>query len=719
MTTRSIIRPAARHSIAALMLLIACGAATVGAQTVPVRGTRGASRDSVSRDSTRTRRDTAVLAPVVTTVLRTPLELARAPFAVAVTTRDEIQRARPGLALDEALRGVAGVQVDNRFNYALGERIAIRGFGARAQFGVRGVRVLVDGVPATMPDGQTNLNHVDLATLGRAEVIRGPASSMYGNAAGGVIQLESEAAPEAMIGGRVRTVSGSDGLLRLGATAGGQRDGAEYVLSGSRLRYDGYRAFNHATNDRVNARGSYGGAFGTARLSGSWVEYDAQNPGGLTDSLLRVDRTAAFPNNVRQQTGERGRQAQLGAGWSRTFGSTDIDAGAYGLTRTVDNPIPVRIVALDRQATGAHASANARGGVLGHAAHLALGVETQAQRDDRQNYLNALGARGALTLDQLEHVRSASAFSQAGVDVLPRLALLGGIRYDAFRFRVRDRFITPTDPDDSGERTLRAFSPSLGATLDIARPLTLYANYATAFETPTTTELANRPTGAGGFNPELQPQRTRSYEVGGKGRLSADWATGTWQLAAYRARVRDALVPFEVEGAPGRQFFRNAGSAIHRGVEAAMFVVLPAGFGVRGAYTYTDARFERYVVGTSVFDGNRVPGIAPHRGDVDLTYSGAHGFFADADARMSSSTTVDDANLARSPGYVVTGLRAGFERVRLAGAEISPFVGATNIGNVRYNTSVTINAAGRRYFEPGPGRSIYVGVDVGGALRGR
>src|SRR5688572_3758477 len=177
---------------------------------------------NAAAQSDTTRRDTAYLAPTVVTVTRTPLELSRAPFAVAVTTRDQIQRGKPGLALDEALAGIAGVQVDNRYNYALGERISVRGYGARAQFGVRGVRVLVDGIPATLPDGQTTLNHVDVASIGRIEAVRGPASAIYGNASGGVLQLESATPPDARFEQRVRYTGGADGLSRLQSQTGGR-----------------------------------------------------------------------------------------------------------------------------------------------------------------------------------------------------------------------------------------------------------------------------------------------------------------------------------------------------------------------------------------------------------------------------------------------------------------------------------------------------------------
>src|SRR5205085_1568132 len=226
------------------------------------------------------------IAPVVVTVLRAPLAISRAPFAVAATPPNDAKQARPGLAMDEVLRAVPGVQVDNRFNWALGERISVRGFGGRAQFGVRGVRVLVDGIPATLPDGQTNLNSVDLGSLGRAEIMRGPASALYGNASGGVIQLETEAPSGKIHEERIKTTAGENGLLRLQGIVSGTMVPATYLVSGARLHFNGYRDWNDATSSYANSRITFSGATDELKLVLNGLDYSAKNPGGLTAAEL-------------------------------------------------------------------------------------------------------------------------------------------------------------------------------------------------------------------------------------------------------------------------------------------------------------------------------------------------------------------------------------------------------------------------------------------------
>lgn len=646
--------------------------------------------------------------PVV--VLRTPLPAFRAPYAVSVTGEGEIRRARPGLGLDEALRAVPGVQVENRFNYALGERISVRGFGARAQFGVRGVRVLVDGIPATLPDGQTTLNHVDPSALGRAEVVRGPASALYGNASGGVIQLFSAPPPDAVLGATYRVVGGADGLLRLQSTVGGRRRGLTYRASATRLRSEGFREHAEADNTVLSAGVGYDRGRDRVSLALNLARYDALNPGSLSDSLLRLDRRQAFATNRAQGTGERGRHGQAGLRWERPAGPGVLDLSLHGTLRELENPIPARVIDLSRRAGGLRAAWSAAVPLRGAVLRWSAGAEAQGQHDERQNFANLSGERGELRLDQDEDVGALSAFTQAAAALGERVELLAALRWDRHDFRVRDRLVTPADPDDSGRRAMSAWSPTAGLSLALSPAVALYANVATAFETPTTTELANRPTGAGGFNPELRPQRTLSYEAGARARLG-DGATAS--VAAYRARVRDALVPFEVEGSPGRQFFRNAASAVHRGVEASASAALPGPLSLRAAYTWTDARFRAYAVGASDFGGKRLPGVAPHRLEAALTLdAGSGGAFAALEGRHVSATPVDDTNRFRSPAYTLLDLRGAWRELRLGRVRATPFAGVLNLLDREYNASVVVNAFGGRFYEPGPGRSLYAGVDV-------
>lgn len=653
-------------------------------------------------DTAQHARPADTLATVRVTALRTPMQATRAPFAISVTSARQATAARPGFALDEVLGTVGGVQVDNRLNFALGERIAIRGIGARSQFGVRGVRVIVDGIPATLPDGQTQLNNVDLGSLGGAEVLRGPASALYGNASGGVVLLHSAPAPFARFAPSLRVMGGSDGLARAQVGVGGTDGRATYLVNADRLDYAGYRAHSVARNAHANAVGTYDWDRASIRLIANVVRYDAENPGALSTALLRADRRQAYAGNVTAHTGERGAQGQYGASGHVDLGPGRLQLSAYALTRGLVNPIPPRIIQLHRAAGGVRAAYTATVGDATRSLTGIAGVESDLQRDDRVNFTNVKGVRGALVLDQLEHVTSTAPFAQLTAR-LDRLTVLGGVRHDAFRFAADDRLITSTNPNDSGVRHMGATSPSLGASYEIAAPLNLYGNVATAFETPTTTELANRPSGAGGFNPNLQPEHARSDEIGAKGRL----ARVSYDVALYRMRIDGELIPFEVPSTPGRQFYRNAGVTEHRGGEVNVAAIVAPALTVHGSFAVVNARYVDYTANGVSYAGDRVPGIAPRIGTLALEWGLPSERFLAIEERVESATPVTDANDARSPGYAVTNLRAA---AHVHGVGL--FGGIGNLLGRLYNTSVVINAVGGRYYEPAAGRTVYLGAEV-------
>lgn len=678
--------------------------AAVAVAVVSTSASGQAARDTASAADTLR---PVPLDPVVIRALPLPGEIRTAPYAAARNGPDVTRRARPGLSLTEPLHGIAGVQVDNRFNFSLGERLMVRGFGARTQFGIRGIRVVVDGIPATMPDGQSTLNHLDLGMIESVEVVRTPLAALYGNAAGGVIAMYTAPAPDAQLVSRTRVVTGSQGLRRLQTGVAGTTGTGTYSLNVGRLSYDGFRAHNTADNRYLSARTTTD--LGETRLTfvAHQVSFDALNPGALPDSMLARDRTAAFPGNVAQRTGQSARHAQFGVTIETPLVARRLTISTWALRRTLENPIPPRIIDLSRSAGGARIALGPDAGGENAGFDWSAGIEAAVQRDDRRNFRNAGGERAEMTLDQEEDVTAAAAFFVARARIAPQVEAQFGLRRDATRFAAADRLVGSGEPDDSGERTMRAWSPSVGVSVEVTPLARAFANIGTAFETPTTTELANQPTGAGGFNPDLEPQRTLSYEIGVNGATRR----GYYQAALYRARVKNALVPFEVPGTPGRQFFRNAASAVHRGAELMAGLRWNDRMNGRLAYTYTDPRYREYIVGGTNLGGNRIPGVAPHRIDALAQFAKGR-VFADWEAKYHSRVAVNDENNAHSPAYVIHTIRGGVQGARWGMLELTPFAGVENVLARRYNTAVAVNAIGGRYFEPGPGRTFYLGADL-------
>ncbi len=659
----------------------------------------------------QTERDTLPpieLEPVSVSVLRVSSPLHLVPYAVDVGSDSLISRGQPRLSLGEVFIGIPGVSVQNRFNYALGDRLSIRGFGSRTQFGIRGVKVLVDGVPATLADGQSTLDHLDLATVGRVQVLRGPASSLYGNASGGAVIFETSLPPAASFQQEFGTVLGSDGLARLESSTSVRQGRTSFTLDLTRFSYGGYREHSDADKTNTNFHMRYDGERDAVHLVANFVDFDAENPGSLSDSLLGVNRNMANPFNVIQRTGKDARQAQVGLSWTRQLAERQLQVAGYGLLRNLSNPIPVRIVELDRAAGGVRGQLSGNSFVGKFPIHWTAGLETDWQRDGRKNFDNNAGDRGALSLDQLETVVGVGAFVQASSELVRRVHLMAGLRYDRIHFDANDD-LTVGDPDDSGDRTMDAASPSVGILFDVGDQLSVYTNASTSFETPTTTELVNRPDGAGGFNDELDPQRAFSVEFGFRGAVNDKIS---FQFAVYRTRIADELIPFEVASQPGRTFFRNAGSAIHKGVELGGGFAPVPGAVFRVAYTYTDARFDEFATDSDVFDGNKVPGVEPHRLELFGSYNSPFGWYVSGEAEFASNMKVNDSNQAISPDYLVVNARFGLRQIPVGAWTLAPFIGISNLFDENYNSAVTVNAFGGRFFEPGPRREVYFGTKL-------
>jgi len=646
------------------------------------------------------------LSTVKVTVLRTPFDATSAPLNVAAVGARDIATAQPGFSIDEALGQVSGVQVDDRLNFAIGERISIRGVGARSAFGTRGVRVIVDGIPATLADGQSALSNIDMGSLGVAEVIRGPASALYGNSSAGVISLRTLPPPSATFAPTARFMTGSDGLLRAQVGAGGIIGNGTYVLNAGRLDYGGYRAYSSARNAHANAIATWDWERASVKLVANGVQYNAENPGSLSDSLIQLDRRQAYANNVLHQTGERGRQNQLGLSAHAVIGPGELDVAGYGLSRSINNPIPASIIGIHRAAGGARATYAFTSGDDSHHVTALVGGETALQRDDRRNWANVDGEAGVLSLDQRERVTSASPFMQISA-VADRVTFLGGARYDQFRFAAKDHLITQTNPDDSGIRRMSATSPTFGLSYLLRPSVSIYGNVATAFQTPTTTELANRPDGAGGFNPDLQPERTHSHEIGVRVRTRII----SYSLALYDMRIDNELIPFQVATSPDRQFYRNAGTARHRGIDADFTAELASNMRVNSSYSFTDARYVTYAIASgnqvTSYATNRVPGVAPNIASLALQLGNPAKRFVSIEERYRSNIPVNDANTASSAASIVTNARG-----TIGLRHVSVFAGVDNLFGEVYNTSVSINGFGGRYFDPAAGRTIYAGVDL-------
>jgi len=653
---------------------------------------------------------------------RAPLEL---PYAVTSVRPDSLAALRR-LGVDELLFAVPGVSLANRQNPAQDPRVSIRGFGARSAFGVRGVRVLQDGVPLTLPDGQTPVDALDLEGAGRVEIVRGSASSLYGNAAGGVIDVRSAVPPFVSAAPFARIVGGDASPTISALGAAGTIDRVGYSSSLTRVNGRGFRDYSdqRATRGAVRLLFARGDAASTSLALSARVSdvSNAESPGALTQAQLDANPRLADPLSVRKHAGKIVRQSDLSLSVARGLGRGGaLEAVAYGSMRTLANPLTFATVDVDRSSGGASLRVSDETRLGARTARLAAGADVQWQHDDRLESENCIDAvattatcpagaalRGALRKDQRELVTSVGPFVRAELALAPALLASAGVRADAVRFQVKDRLVGTTNPDDSGDRTLHAVSPAVGLVWRAATLASVYATVATSFETPTTTELGNKPDGSAGINPELQPQRTVALELGTKGLLPL--AGIRWDVALFEARARDELVPFDIPNGGGRRYFRNAGRTLRRGGE--LGVQAESGpLALQAAYTYSRFRYVDYTVGTTSYAGRRIPGVPEHVLATSVALRRGTATLA-ATADVASTMDVDDANSAQAPGRTIVGVALS-NRVRLAGVSVAPLVALQNLGGVRSVGSVSVNATGGKYFEPAPGRTLLVRLALG------
>lgn len=658
--------------------------------------------------------DTSKLYELPTVTLRVPRlsgNLLGQPMAITSIERSAIFAAQQQLSINEYLNEVPGLFALNPGNFAQDLRISIRGFGSRAAFGIRGVKILVDGVPETTPDGQGQTDNLDLGIVDRIEILRGPSSGLFGNASGGVLSIATEdkvTTPFFEAG----ATFGDFKMQQYQVKAGFKSGRTHYIIHGTDTETDGYRQNSGMKSTTVNAQAMH--EFAENSTFKVLVNYtdspQADDPGGINADAVMADRRQARDRNVDFQAGEAIDQFKIAAILKHSKVNTNIfysNRNFYGLLPFENGGI----IDLKRDYWGHSFQYNlvdfdpAKKDEFGH--KLQVGYSFAQQDDQRERFLNQMGTQGASTFNQLE------SFSNLGVYLLEELQLTNGwsamvsLRYDWNKLQAEDSFLS--NGDDSGEISLSAFNPSLGINYLISPGTHFYTQYSTSFETPTLNELSNNPSGQGGFNDELSPQKARNIEVGLKGILNGKLQ---YDLAYFFIRTQDEIVSFELEDFPGRDFFRNAGETVRNGLESQIKYAFAKNWRFNVAYTYSDFYYDTYVTGGDDLSGTQLPGIPKHFGSASLRYIDPNGFFARLQTRMVGETFVADGNSVDSePQYTVVNLNLGY-KVKFGDWSIVPFFGINNITDEEYSDNLRINAFGRRFFEPAPGRNVFGGLRV-------
>ncbi len=667
---------------------------------------------------------------VVVTATRTERSQLDVPASTDVIERAEVRDAKLRVNLSESLARVPGVVVLNRQNYAQDLQISVRGFGARSTFGVRGVRLYVDGIPATMPDGQGQVSHFALNAVDHIEVLRGPFSALYGNSSGGVIAMTTRLAP----GANEFEASGAVGSYdtwRGGINVSGGTAPYAYALDASRFSTDGYRDYSQARRDVINlSAAALDTPLGRLRVTFNAVDIpEAEDPLGLTRAQWQDNPRQASPQALQFRTRKSTDQQQLGAQLVGDFAQrwsyqASAWAGRRGVTQFQAIPVAVQappnhpggVIDFDRNYGGL----DARVQLTLDAAVLTLGANIERLDEDRRGYENftlqpalVLGAQGRLRRDERNVVESHDVYAQAESAIGRGVRLLAGVRTSQVEFRGDDRYLA--NGDDSGRARYDSVNPTIGIVFRPSQSSSVYASYGRGFETPTLNELSYRPDGSAGFNTALEPARSKNYEVGAKATASRA-VRGT--IAAFLVDTENDIVVRTNAG--GRSTFANAAATRRRGVEASVGWEPLTAWSLYASVAAIRAEFSEPFLTCTVAPctqprlvvpaGNRLPGVPSYTAYLELKHQW-YGTDISFEMRAQSKLQVDDRNTDAAPGYAVLNLALA-HTLSLGPAKLRAFLRIDNLLDARYIGSVIVNEANGRFLEPAPGRSWLIGLDA-------
>ncbi|WP_436905230.1 TonB-dependent receptor PqqU [Klebsiella pneumoniae] len=666
---------------------------------------------------------------VVTAAPTTVSEL-DTPAAVSVVNGDEMRQAAPRVNLSESLGAVPGLQVQNRQNYAQDLQLSIRGFGSRSTYGVRGLRIYVDGIPATMPDGQGQTSNIDIGSVDTIEVLRGPFSALYGNSSGGVINVTSQT------GTQPPTVEASSyygsfgtwhyGMKATGAVGDGSHAGdVDYTVSTNRFTTHGYRDHSGARKNLANARlGVRINDVSKLTLLLNSVDIKANDAGGLTADEWR-DNPRQSPRGDQYNTRKNTRQTQAGLRFERQLSAQDdlsvmMYAGERETTQFQSIPRAPQlkpshaggVIDLTRHYQGIDTRLTHRGELLVPVT-LTAGLDYENMSERRKGYENFVmvngapqyGEQGALRRNERNLMWNVDPYLQTQWQLTDKLSLDAGVRYSSVWFDSNDYYITPGNGDDSGDASYHKWLPAGSLKYALTDAWNVYLSAGRGFETPTINELSYRSDNQSGLNFGLKPSTNDTVEIGSKTRIG----NGLFTAALFQTNTDNEIVVDSSSG--GRTSYKNAGKTRRQGMELGLDQQFGESWRLKAAWTWLDATYRTNVCDDASCNGNRIPGIARNMGYASFGYQPEQGWYAGSDIRYMSDIMANDENTAKAPSWTVVGLTTGY-KWSYGRMDMDLFGRIDNLFDREYVGSVIVNESNGRYYEPAPGRNYGIGLNL-------
>ncbi len=666
---------------------------------------------------------------VVTAAPTTVSEL-DTPAAVSVVNGDEMRQTAPRVNLSESLGAVPGLQVQNRQNYAQDLQLSIRGFGSRSTYGVRGLRIYVDGIPATMPDGQGQTSNIDIGSVDTIEVLRGPFSALYGNSSGGVINVTSQT------GTQPPTVEASSyygsfgtwhyGMKATGAVGDGSHAGdVDYTVSTNRFTTHGYRDHSGARKNLANARlGVRINDVSKLTLLLNSVDIKANDAGGLTADEWR-DNPRQSPRGDQYNTRKNTRQTQAGLRYERQLSAQDdlsvmMYAGERETTQFQSIPRAPQlkpshaggVIDLTRHYQGIDTRLTHRGELLVPVT-LTAGLDYENMSERRKGYENFVmvngapqyGEQGALRRNERNLMWNVDPYLQTQWQLTDKLSLDAGVRYSSVWFDSNDYYITPGNGDDSGDASYHKWLPAGSLKYALTDAWNVYLSAGRGFETPTINELSYRSDNQSGLNFGLKPSTNDTVEIGSKTRIG----NGLFTAALFQTNTDNEIVVDSSSG--GRTSYKNAGKTRRQGMELGLDQQFGESWRLKAAWTWLDATYRTNVCDDASCNGNRIPGIARNMGYASFGYQPEQGWYAGSDIRYMSDIMANDENTAKAPSWTVVGLTTGY-KWSYGRMDMDLFGRIDNLFDREYVGSVIVNESNGRYYEPAPGRNYGIGLNL-------
>ncbi|MFE1280374.1 TonB-dependent receptor PqqU [Klebsiella aerogenes] len=667
---------------------------------------------------------------MVVTATPTAVSELDTPAAVSVVNGDDMRQAAPRINLSESLGAVPGLQVQNRQNYAQDLQLSIRGFGSRSTYGVRGLRLYVDGIPATMPDGQGQTSNIDIGSIDSLEVLRGPFSALYGNSSGGVINVNTQT------GSQPPTIEASSyygsfgtwhyGLKATGAVGDGSQAGdVDYTVSTNRFTTHGSRDHSGARKNLANAKlGVRINDVSKLTLLFNSVDIKANDPGGLSYEEWQ-NNPRQSPRGDQYNTRKTVKQTQAGLRYERQLSQQDdlsvmMYAGERETTQYQSIPMAPQlkpshsggVIDLTRHYQGIDTRWTHRGELLVPVT-FTTGLDYENMSERRKGYENYVlvngapqyGEQGDLRRNERNLMWNLDPYLQTQWQLTQKLTLDAGVRYSSVWFDSNDYYVTPGNGDDSGDASYHKWLPAGSLKYAVTDAWNIYLSAGRGFETPTINELSYRSGNQSGLNFDLKPSTNETVEIGSKTRIG----NGLFTAALFQTDTDNEIVVDSSSG--GRTSYKNAGKTRRQGMELGLDQQFGDSWKLKAAWTWLDATYRTNVCGSSDCNGNRIPGIARNMGYASFGYQPEQGWYAGSDIRYMGDIMANDANTAKAPSWTVVGLTTGY-KWSYGKMDMDLFGRVDNLFDRNYAGSVIVNESNGRYYEPAPGRNFGIGMNL-------